>query len=123
VAYVQNMNDDPEIHEISARIIRVEERMNTMQSDLSASLERFRADSAVLREDIIKRDKEQSERYSLLREDIIKRDKEQSERYSLLREDIAKRDRATVQWIVGVVFGAALLIIAVTGLMIRFPVG
>jgi len=97
--------------------------MNTMQSDLSASLERFRADSAVLREDIIKRDKEQSERYSLLREDIIKRDKEQSERYSLLREDIAKRDRATVQWIVGVVFGAALLIIAVTGLMIRFPVG
>jgi len=123
VAYVQNMNDDPEIHEMSARIIRVEERMNTMQSDLSASLERFRADSAVLREDIIKRDKEQSERYSLLREDIIKRDKEQSERYSLLREDIAKRDRATVQWIVGVVFGAALLIIAVTGLMIRFPVG
>jgi len=45
-----------------------------------------------------------------LRADMERRDKE-----------AATRDKATIQWIAGLVLGAAVLIIAVLGLLIRWP--
>jgi len=45
-----------------------------------------------------------------LRADMEKRDKE-----------AAHRDKATIQWIAGLVLGAAVLIIAVLGILIRWP--
>ncbi len=35
------------------------------------------------------------------------------------REDAVKRDKANIQWLVGTVFGAAILIITVLGLLLR----
>jgi len=36
-------------------------------------------------------------------------------------KEAAIRDKATIQWIAGLVFGATVLIIAVLGLLIRWP--
>ncbi len=48
-----------------------------------------------------------------------------NERYdkglALLREDIAKRDKANIQWIVGTVFGATVLIISVLSFLLLWP--
>ncbi len=38
-----------------------------------------------------------------------------------MREDIARRDKSNIQWLVGMIFAASVLIIAVIGLLIRFP--
>lgn len=40
------MSGELDIHEINRKLAVLEERMNTMQADLSATLERFRADMA-----------------------------------------------------------------------------
>ena len=40
------MSEAPDNHELARQIAVLEERMNTMQADLSATLERFRADMA-----------------------------------------------------------------------------
>ena len=40
------MSEAPDNHELDRRLAVLEERMNTMQADLSATLERFRADMA-----------------------------------------------------------------------------
>jgi len=43
--------DSDDLH---ARVARLEERIETMKADLTATLEGFRADQAVLREDMAK---------------------------------------------------------------------
>ena len=40
------MSDAPDNHELARQVAVLEERMKTMQADLSATLERFRADMA-----------------------------------------------------------------------------
>ena len=40
------MSEAPDNHELARQFAVLEERMNTMQADLSATLERFRADMA-----------------------------------------------------------------------------
>ncbi len=40
------MSDDPDIHGPDRQVAVLEGRMNTMQADLSVTLERFRADMA-----------------------------------------------------------------------------
>ena len=40
------MSDAPDSHELARQIAVLEERMNTMQAELSTTLERFRADMA-----------------------------------------------------------------------------
>ena len=44
--YLGSMSGVPDNHELARQFAVVEERMNTMQADLSATLERFRADMA-----------------------------------------------------------------------------
>ena len=41
-----DMSEAPDNHELARQVAILEERMNTMQADLSAALERFRADMA-----------------------------------------------------------------------------
>ena len=67
--------------------------MDVLKADLSATLEGFRTDMANFREDAEKRDK-----------------------------DAAYRGKANIQWMAGLVLGAAVLIIAVLGILIRWPV-
>jgi len=67
--------------------------MDVLKADLSTTLEGFRTDMANFREDAEKRDK-----------------------------DAAYRDKANIQWMAGLVLGAAVLIIAVLGIFIRWPV-
>jgi len=52
---------DP-VGELNARVARLEERIETMKADLTATLESFRTDQAVLREDMAKRDAESAKR-------------------------------------------------------------
>lgn len=52
------MSDVPDHHELARQFAVLEERMNTMQADLSATLERFRADMAKRETDWAKRDKD-----------------------------------------------------------------
>ena len=63
------MSDAPDNHELARGLAVLEERMNTMQADLSATLERFRADMETsnatferLRADMAERDAARSER-------------------------------------------------------------
>jgi len=46
---------DP-VGELNERVARLEERIETMKADLTATLEGFRTDQAILREDMAKRD-------------------------------------------------------------------
>ncbi len=45
-AYLGAMKEAPDNHELDKRLIRLEGRMETMRSDLQATLERLRADMA-----------------------------------------------------------------------------
>ncbi|MCY3994726.1 MAG: hypothetical protein OXF07_01165 [Rhodobacter sp.] len=63
-----------------------------MKADLAATLEGFRTDMASFREDAERRDKE-----------------------------AAVRDRENQRWVVGLVLGTAVLVIAVLGILIRWP--
>ncbi len=42
-------------------------------------------------------------------------------RFDGLQIEIANRDKANIQWMAGLVLGAAVLIIAVLGILIRWP--
>ena len=42
-------------------------------------------------------------------------------RFDGLQIEIANRGKATIQWMAGLVLGAAVLIIAVLGILIRWP--
>ena len=42
-------------------------------------------------------------------------------RFDGLQIEIANRGKATIQWMAGLVLGAAMLIIAVLGILIRWP--
>ena len=62
-------HDPPDNNELDKRIIRLEERMKTMNAEntsaqerLNATLEGFRTDQAQLREDMAKRDADRAER-------------------------------------------------------------
>ena len=44
--YFGGMSEAPDNHQVARQLAVLEERMNTMQADLSATLERFRADMA-----------------------------------------------------------------------------
>ena len=50
------MNDTFDHHEFDTRLAVLEERMKTLQADLTATLEGFRTDQAKLREDMAKRE-------------------------------------------------------------------
>ena len=54
----------PDINDLSRQVAVLEERMNTMQADLSATLERFRADMAARDAEAAGRDAALSERLS-----------------------------------------------------------
>ncbi len=92
------------MHTLSERIAVLEERMNTMQADLSAALDRFRTDQAILREDMAKRDTDAERRATDLRTDIAKRD-----------TDAARRDKDNLRWVVGFGIAQMVLILAVVG--------
>ncbi|MCY4300306.1 MAG: hypothetical protein OXC68_01035 [Aestuariivita sp.] len=79
---------------------RLEERMETMQAKYEGALDRNNAAFDRLRADMAN-----------FREDAEKREK-----------DAAYRDKANIQWMAGLVLGAAVLIIAVLGILIRWPV-
>ncbi|MCY4300304.1 MAG: hypothetical protein OXC68_01025 [Aestuariivita sp.] len=72
---------------------RLEERMETMQAKYEGALDRNNAAFDRLRADM-----------------------------AGFREDAEKRDKENQRWIVGLVLGAAVLIIAVLGILIRWPV-
>ena len=61
-AILEAMSDAPDNHELARQVAVLEERMNTMQADLSATLERFRADMARLSEGMARRDTEAAKR-------------------------------------------------------------
>ena len=43
-------------------------------------------------------------------------------RFDGLQIEIANRDKANIQWMAGLVLGTAVLVIAVLGILIRWPV-
>ena len=53
---------DPDDLKLAGRVTRLEERMNTIQANLTATLEGFRTDQAKLREDMAKRDTDMARR-------------------------------------------------------------
>ena len=100
-------HDPPDNNELDKRIIRLEERMNTLKAEntsaqerLNATLEGFRTDQAQLRDDMAKRDAARAER-----------DAARAERDA----DRAERD-ATARW-----WQTAILIAALAALITFAP--
>lgn len=84
---------DPQ--DMAVQMARLEERMKTMQAEYETGLERIAGDHKAALESMERR--------------MTERDLQS-----------AQRDKANIQWFAGMIFGAAVLIIAVIGLMIRF---
>ena len=88
----------------------------------------YRTDIAQLREDAAKHETAYRTDMAHLREDAAKRETAYRTDMAQLREDAAKRDAeaarretANTRWIVGSIAVAAVLIVAMVGLMIRWP--
>ena len=56
--YLGRMSDAPDNHALDRRLAVLEERMNTLQADLAATLEGFRKDMAQRDTEAAKRDKD-----------------------------------------------------------------
>ncbi len=56
------MSGEPDIYDLARQAAVSQERMNTMQADLSATLERFRVDLERFRVDMAQRDVEAAKR-------------------------------------------------------------
>ncbi len=87
------MNAESPDREVYERMARLEEGLKTMKAEYEGALDRNNAAFERLRADM-----------------------------ALHREDGAKRDKANIQWIVGTVFGATVLIIAFMSLLVRWPI-
>ena len=74
------MSDAPDNHQLARQFAVLEERMNTMKADLSATLERFRADMAGLRDEMAKRDTEMAKRDTEMANEMARRDIETAKR-------------------------------------------
>jgi len=90
------MDEAPDNRELAHRIALLEERMNTHSAENETALERMNTSL--------------TSRFDGLQIEIANRDKE-----------AANRDKANIQWMAGLVLGAAVLIIAVLGILIRWP--
>ena len=86
------MSEAPDNHELARQAAILEEKMRTMQADLSSTLERFRADMS-------KRDGA-LERF---RADMSKRDQERDGALERLRADIAARETRLILTVILVV--------------------
>ena len=86
------MDDMLDDNKTAQNVAVLEERMNTIQANLTASLERFQADQARFREDIANRGTDMTATLSRLREDIANRETDTTTTLSRLREDIANRE-------------------------------
>jgi len=86
------MDDAPDNRELAHRFALLEARMDTQLAKNESAIDRMNALIADLKTENANRGKE-----------------------------AATRDKATIQWIAGLVFGATVLIIAVLGLLIRWP--
>ncbi len=94
--YPAGITSDPDMHTLARDVAVMEERMNVLQANLTATLEGFRTDQAKLREDM-----------ALHREDAAKRDVE-----------AVKRDKDNQRWVVG--FGLAQMVLTVAVLAAGF---
>ena len=96
------MNEAPDNHELARRFAVLEERMNTMQADLSATLERFRADMET-----------SNTTFERLRADMAERDAARSERDAARSE----RDATARWWQTTIIIGAVAVALGVAGLI------
>ena len=101
----------------AVRLARVEERMNTKHAQYETGLQRQEARMA-------ERDAKMAERDAKVDAKLEEFATKMAERDAKIAEHIAKmaeRDTANTRWIVGTIAVAALLIVAVLGLLMRWP--
>ncbi len=111
------MDPEPDIHDLARQVAVMEQSMETMQANLTATLEGFRTDQARLREtmahwktdmahwktDMAKRDAEAANAAARRDTDMAKRDAEAANAAARRDTDMARRETRLVFYMVAIV--------------------